>query len=156
MGKSWGIGFLGAILIGAGLLLTLFSLLAALFGGDGKFGLPFGIAIMAGGSYMRYLSNQTVRTFAGDTEKSSASVSVAIAPSNIAAGSGSQTVDFKKFANDEMVLSNDSFKLFLLSYFSISKNELLGKFIFKDKIYNSLDDALNSAMNDYKAISNSN
>jgi hypothetical protein len=154
MGKAWGIGFLGAILIGTGLLLTFFSLLAALFGGDGKFGLPFGIGIMAAGSYMRYLSNQTVRTFAGDSERSSASIAVAIAPGNTSTVSDSRAVELRRFTNEEMVLSNDSFKLFLLSHYSISKNELLGKFICKDKIYDSLDDALMYAMNDYKSILN--
>jgi uncharacterized SAM-binding protein YcdF (DUF218 family) len=39
-------------------------------------------------------------------------------------------------------LSNDSYVLFITKKYAIEKNEVLGKYVLKEKLYNSIDDAL--------------
>ena len=54
------------------------------------------------------------------------------------------------FKEDERILSNDAFKLFLIENYGIRRNELLNKFVFHEKIYASLDDSLNAARDTYE------
>ena len=53
--------------------------------------------------------------------------------------------DAKKFGVDERVLSNDAYKIYLTRSYPIERNDLLGKFIYQDKLYDSADDALAAA-----------
>jgi hypothetical protein len=48
------------------------------------------------------------------------------------------------------VLSNDAFKLYLIEEFNITKHDLLGEFVVQDKIYPTLDAALNAAKEQYE------
>jgi len=51
----------------------------------------------------------------------------------------------KNFSIEECVLGNDEFKIFLANKYAISKHPTLGEYIFNDKLYSSLNDALLAA-----------
>jgi hypothetical protein len=51
----------------------------------------------------------------------------------------------KNFSLEECVLGNDEFKIFLANKYAISKHPTLGEYIFNDKLYSSLNDALLAA-----------
>lgn len=46
----------------------------------------------------------------------------------------------------EQILSNDSYKIYLTKKFNIEKNDVLGKFICSDKLFDTVDAALTYAM----------
>ena len=147
MAKAWASGFGGGVLMVLGVIVVLIGLLGAI-GGEtaGKVMFWVGVLMIAGGSYLRYLSKQTVRNFSGDdSQRSSASVSVAIAPLSSQANNETQSSTMKNFDVADRVISNDSFKLYLVDYFKISKHEVLGKYVVGEKLYDTLDEALNQA-----------
>ncbi len=47
-----------------------------------------------------------------------------------------------KFSSEEKVLSNDAYKIYLVKKYPIEYNEVLKKHIVKDKLYETVDDAL--------------
>lgn len=57
---------------------------------------------------------------------------------------------YKWFSPTSRVLSNDAFKLYLIEEFNITKHDLLGEFVVQDKIYPTLDAALNAAKEQYE------
>ena len=157
MGKSWATGFLGAIIMGAGGIIVFLGLIALMFGGAEKLPiLAVGIAILAGGSYMRYLSNQTVRNFNGDDMgEVSTNISVSLASNNtnaLEAASSGEKNQIRVFSEVDRNIGNDAFKLYLVEYFKISKNEILGKYVLKEKLYPTVDEALIEAMKLYNAL----
>ena len=46
----------------------------------------------------------------------------------------------------ERNLENDSYKIYLTKKYSIEKNEVLGKFVCDDRLFDTVDDALKQAM----------
>ena len=52
-------------------------------------------------------------------------------------------------------LSSDEYKIYLVKKYSIEKNEALGKVIVKDKLFNSIDEALSYADGLEKSLKNS-
>jgi len=52
-----------------------------------------------------------------------------------------QNLETENFAG-EKTLSNDAYKLYLLDAYEIKKNDLLNKFVCKEKIFDTLDDAI--------------
>ena len=52
-----------------------------------------------------------------------------------------RTFKTENFAG-EKTLSNDAYKLYLLDVYAIKKNDLLNKFVCKEKIFDTLDDAI--------------
>jgi hypothetical protein len=155
MGKSWATGFFGTLLMGAGSILVLMCLLSFAFGGTDKtyFFSVLAIALIAVGSYLRYLSSQTVRTFTGDdVDKNSSNVSVTIGSVTPGANDNHKVNSFKRFEGEDKSLANDAFKLYLVNTFKISKNEVFNKFTFNEKLYDSLDDALVAAKTKYEEM----
>jgi hypothetical protein len=144
----WIAGFIGGLAMVVGGLLMLAGIFKTeLF--------VFGIVICAAGSFLRYISKQTNQSINHDTG-SKASVSVAIAPAtgtlqnNSVAGKNNSVVD-KIFSKEDAVLENDEFKIFLVKKYNIHKDPTLEKYVFNNKLYESLDESLDHAKNFYLA-----
>tara|TARA_B100000029_G_C17426913_1_gene906417 strand:- start:197 stop:607 length:411 start_codon:yes stop_codon:yes gene_type:complete len=124
-------GAIGLVVGIAGSITGFISLLYVL-GGDSEalFWMVIGFVCALGGGYMRYLSIQTVRVGDSkiDTENSNAD----------------NSKDTPKFVGDRN-LENDSYQLYLVKKYNIEKNNVLEKFTFNNKTYDSLEEALKSA-----------
>jgi hypothetical protein len=136
MVKAWASGFGGGVLMVIGVIVVLIGLLGSMAGDtEGKVMFWIGVLMVAGGSYLRYLSKQTVRNFSGDeSQRSSASVSVAIAPLSTQTNNDIKSSTLKKFDEADRLISNDSFKLYLVNHFKVSKHEVLGKYVLEEKL----------------------
>lgn len=148
MFSYWLIGFIGAIAIAIGAIFMLLGIFKTEW-------FVFGLVICAAGSFMRYISRQTNQTINGNPA-SSANVSLAINQEKSSAGerdgmtsTAISNVQDKQFLPHEAVLSNDAFKIYLVKKFNIHKDPTLDKFIFNEKLYAELDDALESARREY-------
>jgi hypothetical protein len=145
MFSYWLIGFIGGLAMVIGALLMLAGIFKTeLF--------VFGIVICAGGSFMRYISRQTQQTINDGTQNSNVSVSLGTIPitahkPNHSTVSG--VPPLRHFNDEEAVLSNDAFKIYLIKRYDVHREPVLDKFIFKEKIYNDLNDALEDARRFY-------
>lgn len=55
------------------------------------------------------------------------------------------------FSADEISSFSDGFKIFLIDYYGVRKHEVLGKYIFQDRIYDTLESALEKTRAHYLA-----
>jgi hypothetical protein len=145
MFSYWLIGFIGSLAMAIGALLMLAGIFKTeLF--------VFGIVICAGGSFMRYISTQTQQTINDGTQNSNVSVSLGAIPTTahkVNYLSASHESPLRHFNDEEAVLSNDAFKIYIIKRYNVHKELVLDKFIFKEKIYNDLSDALEDARRFY-------
>ena len=86
--------------------------------------------MFVGGLYMRYISNQTNRSI-DITERDNIDVSLTEAKPMI--------------FDEEPILTNDAYKLYLVEKYSIKKNETLGKYVFNQTLHSNIDAALEAA-----------
>lgn len=141
MVDAWLMKFMGSLLVVVGALVMFLGL----FNGAQAF--TFGLFICAGGSFLRYYSKQ-IHKPVDESDSSNANVAnlVAIADKNLEKLSvdvgNKETPLLRVFSINEAILENDSFKIYLIKAFNIHKEPTLEKFIFNEKIYSSLDEAL--------------
>ena len=157
MSQYWLMGFVGGIMMIGALVLFLLSLMVgcvnSLSSGGGSSGsviFALSIATGAAGSYLRYLSRQA--QFDPTDTASSANISIAVAPviSEVKndVGNKKEPINF----SGERSLSNDAYKIFLVKKYDISKNDVLDKFIVMDKLFPTIDAALEAAHEIYSSI----
>ena len=96
---------------------------------DGTVWFVAGFLCFFGGGYLKYLSNQTVRT--GDD----------ITGDGASATGTASSVQF----NGVKELENSDYRLYLVEKYGITKNETLGVFSFSGKSYESLESAMDVA-----------
>ena len=133
MFKSWGTGILGSLVIIIGVFLAWASFFAGM---AAEISVLLGIISIAIGSYMKYVSNQSVKV-------------VKLPKEYTVEYSSSKNASARIFLAAEQTLSNDAFKLYLIEYFKISKHDLLGQYVLNEQLYSTLNDALLAAKSLY-------
>lgn len=144
---GWLFGFIGGGLMLFGIILIVVGVFA------GAQVLVLGVVLTAGGSFMRYMSKQTVSV----SNPSSVSAQVAVATSSLSVPPpglhDQRTADglklnqaiqktTKTFNPEEQDLANDAFKLYLVEKYGIYRHEVFGKFVVGEKMYDTLDETL--------------